>query len=267
MTTKRSVIVAFATGAPIGCLGGLIGLGGAEFRLPVLVGIFNYRARKAVALNIVISLVTVAFSMLFRAKGMDWEKLVSLVPIILSIVCGSMTGAWFGASLTHRISESVLRKAILFLLVGIGILLLMEGFTPLVSAGFAFPNTVILVFTGFLCGIGIGFISSLLGVAGGEIIIPTLLLVFGIDIKLAGTISLLISFPTILVGVFRHARKGMYAEKSDFVSLVLPMGIASILGAFIGAALVAVVPGQFLKLLLGLLLVFSALKIFLESKP
>lgn len=35
MNKKKSVITALLTGAPIGCLGGLIGLGGAEFRLPL----------------------------------------------------------------------------------------------------------------------------------------------------------------------------------------------------------------------------------------
>ena len=36
---------AFLYGAPIGVLGGLIGLGGAEFRLPVLTEVFRYSAR------------------------------------------------------------------------------------------------------------------------------------------------------------------------------------------------------------------------------
>jgi uncharacterized membrane protein YfcA len=35
---RRSPLAALLYGAPIGLLGGLIGLGGAEFRLPVLVG-------------------------------------------------------------------------------------------------------------------------------------------------------------------------------------------------------------------------------------
>ena len=35
-------LLAFLYGAPIGALGGLIGLGGAEFRLPVLKAVFNY---------------------------------------------------------------------------------------------------------------------------------------------------------------------------------------------------------------------------------
>jgi uncharacterized membrane protein YfcA len=37
----RSPVAALLYGAPIGLLGGLIGLGGAEFRLPVLAGVFG----------------------------------------------------------------------------------------------------------------------------------------------------------------------------------------------------------------------------------
>ena len=38
-------------GAAVGLLGGLIGLGGAEFRLPLLIGVFGFAALQAVILN------------------------------------------------------------------------------------------------------------------------------------------------------------------------------------------------------------------------
>lgn len=40
---------------PIGVLAGLIGVGGAEFRLPVLVGALGYTARQAVPLNLALA--------------------------------------------------------------------------------------------------------------------------------------------------------------------------------------------------------------------
>jgi len=43
-----------------------MGLGGAEFRLPVLAGVFGYAARRAVALNLAISLVTVVSALIIR---------------------------------------------------------------------------------------------------------------------------------------------------------------------------------------------------------
>jgi len=63
---RRSPIRAILWGAPVGLLGGLIGLGGAELRLPVLVGAFGYAARTAVALNLAIRLVMVVSALLIR---------------------------------------------------------------------------------------------------------------------------------------------------------------------------------------------------------
>jgi uncharacterized membrane protein YfcA len=49
-------------------------------------------------------------------------------------------------------------------------------------------------------------VAALLGVAGGELLIPTLVLLLGADIKLAGSLSLAVSLPTMLVGFTRHSR-------------------------------------------------------------
>lgn len=56
-TLHRNKPMAFASGAVIGTLGGLIGLGGAEFRLPLLIGMFRFAALEAVILNKATSLV------------------------------------------------------------------------------------------------------------------------------------------------------------------------------------------------------------------
>lgn len=39
----RRLVAALGWAACIGGLGGLVGLGGAEFRLPVLLGVFRFR--------------------------------------------------------------------------------------------------------------------------------------------------------------------------------------------------------------------------------
>ena len=51
-----------------------------------------------------------------------------------------------------------------------------------------------------IAGFIIGIVAALLGVAGGELLIPTLFLLFGADIKLAGSLSLAVSLSTMLVG-------------------------------------------------------------------
>ncbi|ANN57159.1 hypothetical protein A9174_10520 [Mesorhizobium loti NZP2037] len=47
----QNKLLAFGGGTIIGSLGGLIGLGGAEFRLPLLIGAFRFAALEAVILN------------------------------------------------------------------------------------------------------------------------------------------------------------------------------------------------------------------------
>jgi uncharacterized protein len=111
-------------------------------------------------------------------------------------------------------------------------------------------------------GLGIGLVSSLLGVAGGEIIIPTLVFVFGVGIKTAGTASLLISLPTVAVGVLSHRRLGSFTDRADLTKTVAPMGAGSVVGAVVGGFLVGVVPAAALKLVLGVILIVSAVRIF-----
>jgi uncharacterized protein len=266
MNNKKSITLSLLMSAPIGCLGGLIGLGGAEFRLPVLIGLFRKRPKTAVALNMAVSLITILSSICFRIPKVSIADVTPLLVVMLSIIGGSLVGAYFGADLTQRISNSAFRRVLLVLLVFIGVLLMAESFLPFMSDGVAFGSIWAEMAAAIVCGLGIGVFSSLLGVAGGELIIPTLILIFGVDAKLAGTVSLMISLPTILVGIAKHASNGMYADKSDFGSLVIPMGIGSIVGSFVGAALVSLVSGELVRLLLGVLLVLSAIKIFVSKR-
>jgi uncharacterized membrane protein YfcA len=108
----------------------------------------------------------------------------------------------------------------------------------------------------------IGVASTLLGVAGGELIIPTLVFAFGADVKSAGTLSLLISIPTLLIGLWRHHAHGLGQRRDDLSALIVPMAAGSVGGAVVGAALVAYVSGPFLKALLGVILIGSALRVF-----
>ena len=51
-----------------------------------------------------------------------------------------------------------------------------------------------------------GIVASLLGIAGEELLIPTIVLLFGIHIKLAGSLSLAVSLPTKIAGFTRYNR-------------------------------------------------------------
>ena len=100
----RNNSAAFAGGAVIGALGGLIGLGGAEFRLPLLIGAFRFAALQAVILNKAMSLVVVASALSFRAAAVPFASVAAHWPIIVNLLPGSLVGAWFGASWATRLA-------------------------------------------------------------------------------------------------------------------------------------------------------------------
>lgn len=55
----RTLPLPFAAGAVIGVLSGMIGLGGAEFTLPLLIGLFGFGALQAEIVNKAMSLIIV----------------------------------------------------------------------------------------------------------------------------------------------------------------------------------------------------------------
>lgn len=148
------------------------------------------------------------------------------------------------------------------LLLGIGGLLVAEDFIPIGIPALVPASTSWQVCAGVLFGLLIGLVSSLLGVAGGELIIPTLVFAFGADIKTAGTASLLISLPTVSVGLIRYARQGAFSDRQDMRATVTPMGVGSILGAILGGILVGVIAPSVLKIGLGVILILSSLRVF-----
>ena len=167
MDNKKTSLLAFLIGAPIGIVGGLIGLGGAEFRLPFLLKTFSKPAKRAVALNMLISLITVISASYFRLNNFDMSIIYPQVFLMIAIIIGSTTGAYFGIGLSAKISDVLFKKVLLALLVIMGLLLISESFINFSPTGIAFGSLYVEFVVAVLLGVIIGIISSLLGVAGG----------------------------------------------------------------------------------------------------
>ncbi|ULB12455.1 sulfite exporter TauE/SafE family protein (plasmid) [Cereibacter azotoformans] len=250
---------AFAAGGAIGTLGGLIGLGGAEFRLPVLIALFRFPALEAVILNKAMSLIVVATALPFRAGTVPFADLASQWPVIVNLLAGSLAGAWFGAGWATRLRSATLYKVIAALMVGIAIVLVgghgLTAGTPLVGGAAQ-------MVAGVAAGFVIGIVASLMGVAGGELLIPTLVILFGADFKLAGSLSLAVSLPTMLMGFARYSRDQSFAVLGRNRGFVLVMAAGSVVGTFIGGRLLGIVPDAILLPSLAVILLLSAWKIW-----
>lgn len=260
---RRSAAAA-VWGMVIGMLGGLIGLGGAEFRLPVLIGFFRFVALEAVILNKAMSLVVVASALPFRAHAVPLADVASQWPVIANLLAGSLFGAWLGASWATQLRSETLYRIISVLLLAIAVVLLVEqdgtGTAELPITGVA------QIVVGVVAGLGIGVVASLLGVAGGEFLIPTLVLLFGVDVKLAGSLALAISLPTMLTGFARYSRDKSFTVVRRNMPFVLFMAAGSLIGTFCGGLLLGVVPGEVLLPLLAVILVVSAIKVWRHAR-
>ena len=257
----------FVAGSLIGTLGGLIGLGGAEFRLPVLVGVFRLDTLEAIILNKAMSLVVVTAALLFRGGTIAPGTLADHLDVVLNLLAGSLVGAWWAAGHAITLSRQWLNRIILVLLVGLSLVMLSEawagvheGSTPLFEAG---PLRFV---AGLIAGLGIGMVAALLGVAGGELLIPVIVLLYGLDIKLAGSLSLMVSLPTMIVGFVRYARAQAFAVLRQERPLMRGMAAGSVLGAALGGLLLGAVPTAWLTTLLGALLLVSAVKTFQHAR-
>ena len=258
----RTAGVAFMAGALVATLGGLIGLGGAEFRLPILVAGFGFALRRAVHVNLSVSLVTVTSAAAVRLwLGGAGPTLTSALDVASAMVIGALLGAWGSTAWLAGASDAGLHRAIRGLLLALGIALIVEAGLVWKSPGLPLPESGRVVVAAVI-GFVVGAVSSALGVAGGELIIPALVLAFGIDVRTAGTLSVLIALPTIVVGLARRPALWVGAARADLAACVVPMAAGSLVGAAVGGALAAVVPGTALKVVLGVVLIASALRVF-----
>lgn len=252
-------VEAAAWGVPVGFLGGLIGLGGGEFRIPVLLKRFGLAPGVVVPLNSVISLITLCASLVFRAGSLSLAPLAPHLADIAALTAGGLAAALVGAGLVARLSDHRLHQAMLVLLVGLGLLLLVEGVVGTDVRLAVLPEDGL---TRVLAGVGlgavIGMIATLLGVAGGELLIPTLLFIHGLEVKIAGSASLAISIVIVASALVRYRQLGRLPTRDHVVGIGAPMGGGSVAGAAVGAAAAAFAPSSALKVFLGLVLLAAA---------
>jgi uncharacterized membrane protein YfcA len=102
-------------------------------------------------------------------------------------------------------------------------------------------------------GLAAGAVAAALGLGGGVIFVPSLVVLFGFDQHLAQGTSLAVIFPTAIVATFAHARMGNVRWP-----LAIPIGIAGVVGAVIGARVALGLDADLLRRMFGVFLIILA---------
>jgi uncharacterized protein len=251
-------------GVTVGVLGGMIGLGGAEFRLPLLIGLFGFAALQAVILNKAMSLVVVVTALPARLVAVPLPVLAPHWPVVVNLLAGSLAGAWAGATWATRVRSATLYRvlAVLLVLIAAALVATHVGAVPALR-----PAPWARVAGGVGAGVVIGAVAAVMGVAGGELLIPTIVLLYGVDVVVAGSLSLAVSLPTMLVAFARYSRDSSFTVLRRHARFALAMTLGSVAGALLGGLLLGVVPAGLLIPVLAVLLALSAAKVWSHAAP
>jgi uncharacterized membrane protein YfcA len=251
--TAKGGLLAASSGLVTGAAAGLIGVGGGEFRIPVLLHLLGMPVRLAAGVNMAVGLCTVALSLARRWGQHEWS--VEGLAVALVMAAFSVPGALLGARYAHWFPSSALKKVVCAYLAAVGAWMVFEALAradhTLLElqgpAGWAVAAAV---------GFAVALASGGLGVAGGEMRIPALLYLFAMPVKEAGTVSLLASVPTVAAGAAAYRRLGHLPNR--VLALTALMGLGSVAGVLVGAALVPLVDRHTVKALLGAVLLVAA---------
>ena len=193
----RKAAVAAVIGIVSGFLAGLFGVGGGILIVPALVLILGLDERLAhgTSLAAIIPIALVGVAGYASSGSVDWVA-------ALILAAGAALGAVAGTQGLHRLPQRVLRPAFAAFLVATAISL----FLNLGSGGPEKGLTLAAVAGLVLIGFAAGTIAGLLGVGGGIVVVPAMVLLLSVPVAAAKGTSLAVIVPTAVVGTIRNLR-------------------------------------------------------------
>ena len=204
--------------AAIGVSLGLIGGGGSILTVPILVYFLGVEAHEAVGMSLAI----VGATSLFGAYLHYRKNNVNFASGLLFGIAGTF-GAFLGSPLTKRVPPDIL-------LLIFGVLMFVVAISMLwrkkQKANKTPPRQVL--WKAIAAGFGVGVLTGFLGVGGGFLIVPALVMFGGLAIKEAIGTSLLVIFLNCAAGLIGHASQNYFDWSLTALVIILAVGGAGL---------------------------------------
>ncbi|HHV35255.1 MAG TPA: sulfite exporter TauE/SafE family protein [Syntrophomonadaceae bacterium] len=108
-------------------------------------------------------------------------------------------------------------------------------------------------------GFAAGWLSALLGIGGGVVLVPMMMYFFKVPIQQAVGTSLAVIIPTALVGAWKHYNLNHLDTK-----LAVILAVGAVIGAYVGALSVNVISPDLLRKVFAVLLFITAVRMFIS---
>ena len=251
------MVYALIGAAVVGLSLGLLGSGGSILTVPVLVYILGHEDKIAIAESLaIVGGIALASALPFARKGLvEWRSVVFFgIP--------GMLGTYAGSYASQFVDGSV--QLVIFAVVMLGASVLMiRGRKPVAEEHQKRRSPALTGVKGFV----VGCVTGLVGVGGGFMIVPALVLLERIPMKRAVATSLAIITINSAVGFVKHLgvvrSLGMEVDWTT-IGLFLLVGIA---GSMVGRAIGGKIDQQALRRVFGVFLVVMAGVILVEEAP
>jgi uncharacterized membrane protein YfcA len=247
--------MSFLIGLMAGAFGGLVGLGGGVVMIPLMIR--AYRLEQVHAHGT--SLMAVVFTGLSGAVTYYLKGSVDFLAALLLAAAAVFT-ARFGALYAHALPQWKLKRAFGIFLIFVSLLLLSKPYL----SHLAFLSHSVTgwgkVLTLLASGAVAGFLSGMMGVGGGAIMVPALVLLVGHSQWTAQGSSLAAMVPAGSVGAFTHWRLG------NVVTAIVPgLIVGIILGTYLGGTLAHLLSEANLRLVFATVLIWLGLRDLLRA--
>ncbi|MDQ4126595.1 MAG: sulfite exporter TauE/SafE family protein [Actinomycetota bacterium] len=236
-----------------GILSGLVGVGGGIVFVPGLVYAGGWEIKEAVAASLVIIVFSALSGTLRNARSEDPVNWRVAGLLSLTVAPSSLIGVFIS-----RVSPEIVVK------VAFAVLLLALAYPTARGRGeYDADRKDIPLPLVFVAGIFIGSLSGLVGVGGGVMMVPLMVLGMGLTTKGAVSTSLAVVMFTGVIGAAGYVATG-FRDPQDLLSLP-PLIVGSMVGAPLGVRLRDRLPSGVIRVIFGAFMVIVALRLFGEA--